>query len=110
MFRLLFALALGVAVTLSFVVRAGGDAMTQATASSATTSVYSEGEIREIDVDQGRVTLKHGPIENLGMPAMTMVFRVTESAGLGNLRAGDTVKFKADRLDGLFVLTALERR
>ncbi|RQP21791.1 copper-binding protein [Piscinibacter terrae] len=109
--HLLLALILGALAALSFIAHASNATVPGTTAVSAIgTTVYCYGEIKKVDAGQGKVTLKHGPIENLGMPAMTMVYRVTDPAKLANLKAGDMVKFKADRLDGLFVLTALERR
>lgn len=63
----------------------------------------SEGEIRRIDGE--RVTLKHGPIDNLGMSPMTMVFEATDASTLEGLTAGDKVKFRAERQDGNYVVT-----
>ena len=72
-------------------------------------SVYAEGELKKIDTEQNKVTIKHGPIDNLGMPGMTMVFRA-DPAVLGTFKAGDLVRFKADRIDGALKVTELVRR
>jgi Cu(I)/Ag(I) efflux system periplasmic protein CusF len=62
------------------------------------------GEVKKVDRDAGKVTLKHGPIGNLEMPAMTMVFRVKETAVLDQLKEGDRIKFSADKINGAFTL------
>lgn len=84
-------------------------APTTAPTPAATASGYTDGELKKIDVAQGKITLKHAPIDNLGMPGMTMVFRA-EAALLSNFKPGDLVKFKADRVDGAFKVTELVAR
>jgi Cu/Ag efflux protein CusF len=68
----------------------------------------TDGEVRKIDKGQGKVTLRHGPIANLEMPAMTMVFKVTDAKMLDNIKEGDQVKFTADRINGAITVTAIE--
>jgi Cu(I)/Ag(I) efflux system periplasmic protein CusF len=68
----------------------------------------SEGEVRRIDHAQGKVTLRHGPLENLGMPAMTMVFTATDKNLLDGLKVGDKVRFTADRKDGGYLVKAIQ--
>ncbi len=68
----------------------------------------TEGEVRKVDKEQGKVTLKHGPIENLGMPGMTMVFKVSDPKMLDMVKAGDKVKFAADNINGALTVTAIE--
>lgn len=67
----------------------------------------SEGEVRKIDKEQGKVTLRHGPIPSLDMPGMTMVFRVVDPKLLDNVKEGDRVQFSAERQDGALTLTAI---
>jgi Cu/Ag efflux protein CusF len=68
----------------------------------------ADAEVRKIDTENKKLTLKHGEIANLGMPAMTMVFRVKDPAMLDKLKTGDKVKFKAEQIDGAIVVTAIE--
>ena len=70
---------------------------------------YTDGELEKIDIEQAKITLKRGPIDNLGMPGMSMVFRV-DAALVSNFKPGDRVKFKADRVDGAFKVTELVAR
>jgi Cu/Ag efflux protein CusF len=75
---------------------------------SAQTGAMVDGEVRKVDKGQDRLTLRHGPIQNLDMPGMTMVFRVADPAMLEGLKEGDKVRFSADRLNGAITITALE--
>jgi Cu(I)/Ag(I) efflux system protein CusF len=75
-------------------------------ASATFTLGYSEAEVKKVDVEQGKVTLKHGPIDNLGMPGMTMVFRADADI-LSKVKPGDNVRFKADKVDGAIKVTEL---
>ena len=68
----------------------------------------TEGEVRKVDKEQGKLTLKHGRIENLDMPGMTMVFRVADPKMLDGLKEGDHVRFAADRVNGAITITAID--
>ena len=70
--------------------------------------VMTEGEVRRIDKDAKEITLKHGEIVNLGMPAMTMVFRVRDPAMLDAVKRGERVRFKAESINGEVVVTKIE--
>ncbi|MFY9509430.1 MAG: copper-binding protein [Rubrivivax sp.] len=78
-----------------------------AQASAPTSENMADGEVRKVDKEQGKVTLKHGPIASLDMPGMTMVFKVADPKLLGNLKQGDKVKFTADRINGAITVTAI---
>ncbi len=67
------------------------------------------GEVVKIDTAAGKVTLKHGPIKNLDMDSMTMVFRVADPAMLGKVKAGDKVEFEADRINGAITITTMDK-
>lgn len=77
-------------------------------AASATAAPSSDGEVRKVDKEQGKVTLKHGPIANLDMPGMTMVFKVADPKLLDTIKQGDKVKFAADNVNGALTVTAIE--
>ena len=65
------------------------------------------GEVTRIDRAQGKLTLKHGPVPNLEMPAMTMAYRVQDPAWLDQLKVGDRVRFDADKVGGQFTVVRL---
>ncbi len=67
-----------------------------------------DGEVKKIDKAQGKVTLKHGEIKNLDMPAMTMVFRVKDAKMLDGLAEGAKVKFAAEKVDGQYTVTEIK--
>jgi Cu/Ag efflux protein CusF len=81
---------------------------TNDTAHAHAAVALSEGEIRKIDKEAKKLTIRHGPLENLGMPAMTMVFQVRDAALLDPLKAGDKVKFTANKDAGAYVVTQIE--
>lgn len=76
--------------------------------SAAESAVMSEGVVRKVDAANGKITLKHGPIVNLDMPAMTMVFRVQSPDLLSSVKVGDAVKFHAELVGGVYTVTAIE--
>jgi len=69
----------------------------------------ADAEVRKVDKDAKKITLKHGPIKNLDMPAMTMVFQVKDAALLDKVAAGDKVKFTAEQQQGAYVVTGVEK-
>jgi Cu/Ag efflux protein CusF len=75
---------------------------------AAAPSQYTDGEVKRIDKEAGKITLKHGPIGNLDMPAMSMVFRAADPKMLDKVKPGDKVRFKADNVGG--TLTVIEIR
>lgn len=82
---------------------------TAPTAIAQSSSVpMADGEVRKVDKDAGKITLKHGPIKNLDMPPMTMVFRVKDPAFLDAVKPGDKVRFAVEEKSGAYVVTAIE--
>lgn len=69
----------------------------------------TEGEVRKVDRDAQKITLKHGEIKNLDMPPMTMVFQVKDAVMLDAVKAGDKVRFSADKVGGAYTLTSIEK-
>ena len=87
-----------------------GMQMTPAASTSASTSAPKpvEAEVRKVDTANGKVTLKHGPIENLGMSAMTMSFPVKDKASLARLKEGSKVRATFDKVNGVATVTNIE--
>ena len=70
-----------------------------------------KGEVKKIDESAGKITLKHGPIKNLGMDeGMTMVFRVQDPAMLKQVKVGDKVQFQAERATAGITVTKIEKQ
>lgn len=79
-------------------------------AHSATAAVAdtTEGEIKKVDKEAKKLTIKHGELKNMGMGAMTMAFRVKDPAMLEMVKAGDKVKFTVEKVNGALTVTALD--
>jgi Cu(I)/Ag(I) efflux system protein CusF len=57
---------------------------------------WTKGEIRRVDIDNKKVTIKHEEIKNLDMPPMSMVFNVDTPDMLKAINSGDQVEFVAE--------------
>jgi Cu/Ag efflux protein CusF len=66
------------------------------------------GTVKKVDKAAGKLTVSHEPLPNLGMPAMTMVFRVTDAKWLDQVKAGDKVRFAAQSVGGVLTIVHLE--
>ena len=71
-------------------------------------ATMTDGEVRRVDKDAKKLTLRHGPIKNLDMPAMTMVFQVKDPAMLDKVNVGEKIKFSAEKIGGVFTVTGIE--
>jgi Cu/Ag efflux protein CusF len=82
---------------------------TEPTASSAAQdATRTAGEVKRIDLEAGKVTIKHGEIKNLEMPPMTMVFVAKDRSQLTNLKAGDKVNFLVLNEAGKFIAVDIQ--
>jgi Cu/Ag efflux protein CusF len=73
-------------------------------------SDLTNGVVTKIDQAAGKMTIRHGPMPKFGMDdGMTMVFRVKDPAMLKAVKPGDKVRFDADRINGQFTVTTIER-
>jgi Cu(I)/Ag(I) efflux system periplasmic protein CusF len=77
----------------------------QAQATSPTTA----GEVTKVDKAAAKVTLKHGEIKNLDMPAMSMVFRAKDPKIIEGLVVGDKIRFTAEKINGQYTLTSVTK-
>ena len=67
-----------------------------------------DGVVKKIDKAGGKVTVAHGPLTNLNMPAMTMAFRVKDAAWIDKLKEGDKIRFMADNVNGAITVVHFE--
>jgi Cu(I)/Ag(I) efflux system periplasmic protein CusF len=72
------------------------------------TSSLTDGEVRRIDKETKKITLRHGAIANLDMPPMTMVFQVADAAMLDHVKVGDKVRFAVEKREGAFTVTRID--
>lgn len=79
-----------------------------AAASAEVAAPLSQGEVRKIDLAGQRITLRHGPIDSVGMPPMTMIFGVRDAALLESISVGDKVRFQVEQQGSQFVVTELQ--
>lgn len=77
-------------------------------ATSGETAGVTHGEVRKIDKETGKITIRHDKIANLNMPPMTMVFKVVDKKMLNDLRVGDKVEFKAISNNGTLTITDIK--
>lgn len=103
-------IATAILATAPFSVLASSDLAVPASTSAGVTATeqMSEGEIRKVDKDAKKITIRHGELKNLEMPPMTMVFRVKDPAFLDKVKQGDKVRFVAEKVGGQFTVTQIE--
>lgn len=117
---------IAVALTLPFAVQASNQAatsqgsmgqsgmdmnhgtMAQGAKNNMHSAGMSQGVIRKIDKSSGKITIKHGPLENLGMSGMTMAFKATDPSVLDRIKVGDKINFVADKANGELTVTKIE--
>ena len=85
-----------------------GHAMASPSAASAEMQMI-DAQVKKVDKAAGKVTLSHGPLTNLNMPAMTMVFRVKDATWLDQMKEGDKIRFMADNVNGAITVVQFER-
>ncbi len=76
---------------------------------AAAASDWTEAEVRKVDRDAGKVTLKHAEIKSLEMPPMTMVFQARDKAMLEGLETGSKIRFRAGRDKGQYMVMELQK-
>ena len=86
----------------------GGAAHASTAASVAKPAELSDGEVRKVDLAGKKITLKHGPLKNLGMPAMTMAFEVSDPAMLARVKVGQNIRFVASEQGGRLRIEHIE--
>lgn len=103
--RVLLALGLGLTSLAPVWAQSTADAHSaHPAATAAPAPSWSEAEVRKVDKDAKKLTLKHGEIKSLDMPPMTMVFQVRDPAWLAQLKVGSKIRFTAENTpSGLFV-------
>jgi Cu/Ag efflux protein CusF len=108
-FATIASLAIALGYSVAPIAAANNDAPGSGPAQAADAkTAMTDGEIKKIDKDAGKLTIKHGPIANLDMPGMTMVFRVIDNAMLDRVKPGEHIRFAVEKLNGALTVTRLE--
>ena len=94
--------------TLTRLISAAIIAVGAATSLGVLAQAMADGEVRKVDRDNKKITLKHGEIKSLDMPPMTMVFQVRDPSMLEKVKAGDKIKFRAEDVKGALTVTRIE--
>lgn len=89
-------------------VQAASDHASHGTATSQADMQMVDAQVKKVDKTAGKVTLAHGPLVNLNMPAMTMAFAVKDAVWLKQMKAGDRIRFVADQVDGVMTVVRFE--
>ena len=100
--------AMAAIASLPIQVNASGDHGAHKPAAAAQASDMTDGEVRKVDAESGKITLKHSDIKSLDMPGMTMVFNVRDKTMLEKVKPGDKVKFTAEKIGGAFTVISIE--
>ncbi|KWO55556.1 copper-binding protein [Burkholderia territorii] len=106
--KALVSIATGCMLAFSVASYAAGD-MAGMDMSGGAMHEMSHGEIRKIDTGTGKLTIKHGPLDNLGMDAMTMAFKVKDPAMLSQVKVGDKIDFVAQDVNGTLTVVELKK-
>jgi Cu(I)/Ag(I) efflux system periplasmic protein CusF len=96
-----------IALCLLLALPIASQAQTPPAASSA--QPMSTGVVKKVDAAQGKITISHGPLANLDMPAMTMLFRVADPKLIESVKAGDNIQFIAEKVNGALTVTRMEQ-
>ena len=99
------ALTMGVALPMSSFAQA---AMEPGKMDAPLAPRMTNGDVRKVDQDAGKVTIKHGDIKHLDMPGMTMVFTAKDKSLLAKVKPGDKVQFMVVNEGGKMVVTDIQ--
>ncbi|CAE6763777.1 hypothetical protein R75465_03273 [Paraburkholderia aspalathi] len=83
--------------------------MKPAASKDSSNAALTDAEVRKVDSASGMVTLKHGALQNVGMPAMTMAFKAKDAAMIKQIHEGDKVKVRVEDVDGTMTIVKLEK-
>ena len=73
-------------------------------------SNMTSGQVMKVDQSAGKITLKHGPMKKFNMDeGMTMVYQVQDPPLLSRVKVGDKVQFDAERVNGVFTVTKIQK-
>ncbi|GAB3627624.1 RND transporter MFP subunit [Pandoraea terrae] len=77
---------------------------------ASSNAALTDAVVKKVDAATGMVTLKHGALENVGMPAMTMAFKAKDAAMVKQAHEGDKVKVRVENVNGTMTIVKLEKQ
>ncbi|MGF6776657.1 copper-binding protein [Paraburkholderia sp. GAS334] len=89
---------------------AGMNMSTPPVSRTSSKTVLTDAEVRKVDPETGMVTLKHGALDNVGMPPMTMAFKAKDAAMIKQIHEGDKVKVRVENVNGTLTIVKLEKQ
>lgn len=81
-----------------------------ATSNAPAGTALADGVVQKVDRKTGMVTIEHGELKNVGMPAMTMAYKAKDAAMVTQAKEGEKVKFRLENLNGTYTITTLKKR
>ncbi len=113
--QVFLSIAVGCALTISATAYAASDMGNKDISGSSAKPAgekagVSHGEIKKVDTAAGKLTIKHGPLENIGMEAMTMAYKVKDPAMLSEVKVGDKIDFVVEDVNGVLTVTKLKKQ
>lgn len=88
---------------------AGMDMSTKPSSMKAASNMLTDAEVKKVDAATGMVTLKHGALENVGMPPMTMAYKAKDAAMVKQVHEGDKVKVRVENVNGTLTIVKMEK-
>ncbi|MFM0329475.1 copper-binding protein [Paraburkholderia strydomiana] len=89
---------------------AGMDMSKKPASKTSSKTALTDAEVKKVDAATGMVTLKHGALENVGMPPMTMAFKAKDAAMVKEVHEGDKVKVRVENVDGTLTIVKMEKQ
>lgn len=94
---------------MKFIIKTALIAVAAAAISTASMAAeFTKGEVKKIDLKQRKITIKHDELKELEMPAMTMVFVVSDEALLAKAKQGQNIEFVAEKVNGKLTVTDIK--
>ena len=81
-----------------------------ATSSTPADTALADGVVQKVDRQTEMLTIEHGELKDIGMPAMTMAYKAKDAAMVTGAKEGEKVKFRLENLNGTYTITALKKR
>ncbi|MGF6602165.1 Cu/Ag efflux protein CusF [Paraburkholderia sp. GAS448] len=89
---------------------AGMNMSTPSAPKTSSNTALTDAQVKKVDPETGMVTLKHGALDNVGMPPMTMAFKAKDAAIVKQVHEGNKVKVRVENVNGTLTIVKLEKQ